>query len=80
MSKIRMYEDAEQEIIDAFSNLIDMNRHIFKFRVIIKDKYEPYHTKNENAYIAQLIENAQQHQLELLKRINELRSIFKEDD
>jgi hypothetical protein len=75
-----MYEDAEQELTDAFAEIIYVNTHIFKFRIIIHDKYEPYHTDSENARIAQLVEDAQQHQLILLKRIKELRDIFKGDD
>lgn len=75
-----MYQDAEQELTDAFFNLMELNRHIFNFRVIIKDKYEPYHTKKEIKKITDLVTNLQEHQLELLYRIQEIRNIFKDDD
>ena len=80
MSKMRMYKDAEQELTDAFFNLMELNRHIFNFRVIIKDKYEPYHTEKETKKIADLVSNLQEHQLEVLYRIQEIRNIFKDDD
>jgi hypothetical protein len=36
MSRMRMYQDAEQELTDAFFNIMEVNRHTFKFRVIIQ--------------------------------------------
>jgi hypothetical protein len=80
MSRIRMYQDAEQELTDAFFNILEVNRHTFKFRVIIHDKYEPYHKESENKKITDLVEQVQIHQLEVLKGLNQLRDIFKEKD
>lgn len=80
MSRIRMYQDAEQELTDAFFNILEVNRHIFKFRCIIHDKYEPYHKESENKKIADLVEQVQIHQLEVLKGLNGLRDIFREKD
>jgi hypothetical protein len=78
MSKMRMYQDAEQELTDAFFNILEVNRHTFKFRVIINEKYEPYHKDSENRKIADLVEQVQIHQLEILRGLNQLRDIFKE--
>lgn len=75
-----MYQDAEQELTDAFFNILEVNRHTFKFRVIINEKYEPYHTNSENKKIADLVEHVQMHQLEVLKGLNGLRDMFREKD
>jgi len=78
--RMRMYQDAEQELTDAFFNILEVNRHTFKFKVIIHEKYEPYHTEKENKKIADLVEQVQIHQLEVLRGLNGLRDIFKEKD
>jgi len=75
-----MYQDAEQELTDAFFDIMEVNRHTFKFKVIINEKYEPYHKKSENKKIADLVEQVQIHQLEILKGLNSLRDIFREKD
>ena len=80
MSRMHMYQDAEQELTDAFFNILEVNRHTFKFRVIINEKYEPYHTNSENKKIADLVDQVQTHQVEVLKGLNQLRSIFREKD
>ena len=80
MSRMRMYQDAEQELTDAFFNIMEVNRHTFKFRSIINEKYEPYHKESENKKITDLVEQVQIHQLEVLKGLNGLRDIFREKD
>lgn len=63
----------EQELVDAFSSIQDVHRSIFNFKVLVS---EGIYSKKDFNKIMKLVANLQMHELEVLRRIEDLRKFY----